>query len=123
MSIVIRAGLVASLDRSGDGFAIANWKENRPPTVHITRVLAAAQRSNGQPEKFQVLIRPPAPWLAYPAPPVGGEAIPVRDPGEPLLVRVDPQMPTVRLEADIAADVAVKYFADGLAFGPPLNSK
>ena len=59
-------GLVASLDRSGDGFALANWKENRPPTVHITRVLAAAQRSNGQPEKFQVLIRPPAPWLAYP---------------------------------------------------------
>jgi hypothetical protein len=36
----------------------------------------------------------------------------VRKPGEALLVRVDERAPTVRLDCDLAADIAPRYFVD-----------
>jgi hypothetical protein len=106
-------GLVVSLDRRGDSWSLTNWKKDKPPVVHMTRLAIAAQRANGQPEKQQLLIRPPAEWLPFPSLAAIAQGAALRDPGQPVLVRVDDKAPTVRLDLDLGADVAQKYFGDG----------
>jgi hypothetical protein len=106
-------GLVSSLDRRGDSWQPFNLKENRRPSVHITRLSATAQRNMGQAEKKQYQIRPPQAWLPFPTPGAGGEGVETQDAGTPVLVRVDARTPTVRLDLDVGADVAQNYFTEG----------
>jgi hypothetical protein len=62
-----------------------------------------------------LLFGPTANWLAFPSPAATAGGAPLRDPGQPVLIRVDEKTPTVRLDLDFGADVAPKYFGEGAA--------
>jgi hypothetical protein len=106
-------GLVSSFDRRGEQVVPINFKKDRAPVVHLSRLAATTQRSAGQPIKYQYLMRPPRAWMPFPSPAAVAEGLPFRDAGSPILVNVDPKSPSVRLEADLGADISPRYFIEG----------
>lgn len=106
-------GLVARLDRQNDSLLLTNLKENRPPDIHIWRVGATASRVGAPPERQQYLLRPPQPWLAFPAAGAIAEGLPELQRGQSVLVRIDRNAATARLDVSLGADVAARYIADG----------
>jgi hypothetical protein len=106
-------GLVALLDRRGDSITLTNWKENRPPSLHIWRAGATANRLNAPAERIAYLRRPLQQFLAYPAAAALTEGLTERPLTMPIFVRVDPRDAIAGLDASLGTDAAPKYFADG----------
>lgn len=105
-------GLVSRLSWRGSVANLENLKVNHAPVVQITRAGATAQRANATAEKVQFLSRPERAWMPFPAAQIAAAGIRVRRSGEPLLVRVDENRPTVQIDCDLAADIAPRYFND-----------
>ena len=104
--------LLLRVDRTLDQLAMTNWKQNRPAAVAITGLRATAGRPGPQARTVAWAFWPPQPYLPLPNAPLG-EGVVLRPAGTPLAVRVEEDAPQVRLEADLGAEIAPRYFAAG----------
>jgi hypothetical protein len=104
--------LLLRVDRTLDQLTMTNWKQNRPAAVVITGLKATAGRPGPQARTAACAFWPSQPWLPLPAAPLE-EGVVLRPAGTPLLVRVEEDAPQVRLEADLGAEIASRYFAAG----------
>lgn len=106
-------GLVSGLSWRGTVPVLENFKIDHAPVVHLTRVAATAQRPGAQPQTVRFLIKPERAWLPYPSAAAIAEGIPLGIKGQPVMIRVDERSPTVKIDCDLAADIAARHFSDG----------
>lgn len=104
--------LLLRLDRTLDQLSMTNWKQNRPAALAITGLRATAGRPGPQARTVACAYWPSQPWLPLPAAPLG-EGVVLRPAGTPLAVRIEEDAPQVRLEVDLGAEIAPRYFATG----------